>query len=129
MISDGAAPELLPRHPDLDITTSRYCSDAASPAASARSSATRINQLKDGDTMTTSNPSQKSSAAVATPVAPPLTLAQVSTLLQPFALDRKQHPLVFVGIRGYFPALGVPGVNDRDLYDDLIVISTPELSR
>jgi hypothetical protein len=67
--------------------------------------------------------SARSSAASSQ--SPQLTLEQVSSYLRPFGLDRKRHPLVFLGIRGYFADLGKPDVNDRSLYDDLCVISAP----
>ena len=67
--------------------------------------------------MTTSNAPRNQ-----TPRVPQFTLEQVSALLRPYGIDRKQHPLVFVGIRGYFAELGDTAHNDRALYDDLAII-------
>jgi len=50
---------------------------------------------------------------------------RVNALLRPHAIDRKQHPLVFLGLRGYFKSLGDPAANDRGIYDDMIAICTP----
>jgi Caspase domain len=58
---------------------------------------------------------------------PRLTQDKLAEKLAPFDLDRTKHPLVVVGIRGYYKdTMGVPGVNDRGIYDDAIFIDTPD---
>ncbi len=41
-------------------------------------------------------------------------------------LDRKKYPCVLIGVRGYYrDTMGVPGKNDRKIYDDAIFLLTP----
>lgn len=66
------------------------------------------------------------------PIAPPgkprLSSAALKTLLAPFVIDRALHPLVVVGIRGYYrDSLGAPGVNDRGIYDDAFLVHSPSV--
>lgn len=58
---------------------------------------------------------------------PRLSQADLAAKLAPFNLDRKKHPFVVVGIRGYYlDTMGRPGVNDIGIYDDAIFIDSPE---
>ncbi|HNT87356.1 MAG TPA: hypothetical protein PKL84_05775, partial [Candidatus Hydrogenedentes bacterium] len=59
---------------------------------------------------------------------PRLSTEELEQLLEPFALDRTRHPLIVVGIRGYYRDLmGAPGVNDRGIYDDALFIHAPSV--
>jgi len=58
---------------------------------------------------------------------PQLSQAGLAEKLKPFGLDRSKHPLVVVGIRGYYrDTMGAPGVNDRGMYDDALFIDAPD---
>ncbi|HEV2840304.1 MAG TPA: hypothetical protein VGW39_03180 [Chthoniobacterales bacterium] len=58
---------------------------------------------------------------------PQLSRADLAAKLAPFGLDRTKHPLIVVGIRGYYrDTMGAPGVNDRGIYDDAIFIDAGE---
>lgn len=60
---------------------------------------------------------------------PRLTKADVQRRIARAGIDRARHPLVILGIRGYYAnTLGVPGKNDRGIYDDAIFIDAPEAS-
>jgi hypothetical protein len=79
------------------------------PAAVPRSRAARATQL-------TLPPSR-----------PRLSRDELHVRLGAFGIDRGHHPLVVVGIRGYYrDTLGAPNVNDRGIYDDAIFIDAPE---
>lgn len=57
---------------------------------------------------------------------PQLTREDLRARLAPFAVDRSKHPIVVVGIRGYYrDTLGKPGANDRGMYDDAIFLDLP----
>ena len=46
---------------------------------------------------------------------PRLSAAALRAMLQPLGIDRRAHPLVVVGIRGYYrDSMGAPGVDDID---------------
>lgn len=54
---------------------------------------------------------------------PKLTREKLLEKIAHFAIDRAKFPLIVVGIRSYFKdTMGVPGVNDRGMYDDAIFL-------
>ena len=58
---------------------------------------------------------------------PKLSRSALLAAIDRFELDRQKHPIVIVGVRGYYrDTMGKPGVNDRALYDDAIFIDAPE---
>jgi hypothetical protein len=67
---------------------------------------------------------------VAVPNAKPrLSSTELRKMIAPHAIDRTKHPVIVIGIRGYYlNSLGQAGVNDRNIYDDAIFIDTPQVT-
>ena len=59
------------------------------------------------------------------PSRPRITRAEVEALLAPFGIDRVLHPLLVLGIRGYY-ASAEGGENQIGIYDDAIVLVSPD---
>jgi lysozyme len=56
-----------------------------------------------------------------------ISQAELRERLASLRIDRQVHPVVVVGIRGFYrDAMGAPGVNDRGIYDDALFIDTPD---
>lgn len=57
---------------------------------------------------------------------PRLSSDRLRELISPFMLNRDQHPLLVIGIRGYYlNTLGEANQNDRSIYDDALFIDSP----
>ncbi|WP_293008661.1 hypothetical protein [Nitrosomonas sp.] len=48
--------------------------------------------------------------------------------LTPHKVELQKFQLWIVGIRGFFPAIGPSGQNDRNVYDDAIILRVPSLN-
>jgi hypothetical protein len=59
------------------------------------------------------------------PTRPRLASRELRKMIEKFNVDRRQYPLLVIGIRGYYlDTMGQKGQNDRNLYDDAIFIES-----
>jgi hypothetical protein len=57
---------------------------------------------------------------------PQMKEKDVLKLIKKYKIDREKHPVVLVGVRGYYlDTMGVKGENDRGIFDDAAFILTP----
>ncbi|UJP05008.1 MAG: hypothetical protein LZF61_09190 [Nitrosomonas sp.] len=59
---------------------------------------------------------------------PQITQQALEAMLQPHQEQLKRYPLSVVGIRGFFPSAGPTSQNDRNVYDDALVLRVPTLN-
>lgn len=59
---------------------------------------------------------------------PQITPETLEKLLEPYKDQLEHFKLTIVGIRGFFPSIGPTGKNDRNVYDDAIILRVPSLS-
>lgn len=58
---------------------------------------------------------------------PTITAEVLEEKLQTYQDQLKLYPLTIVGIRGYFSSIGPTSNNDRNIYDDAIILRVPSL--
>lgn len=62
------------------------------------------------------------------PNKPQVKKSVIDKILKDKGIDTKKHPMLIIGIRGYFRnSMGVNGLNDRGIYDDALIIYTPSV--
>ena len=59
---------------------------------------------------------------------PTIAADVLELMLQPHLEELKRYPLTIVGIRGFFSSIGSTGYNDRNIYDDAIILRVPSLN-
>ena len=62
------------------------------------------------------------------PNKPQVKKSVIDKILKDKGIDTKKYPMLIIGIRGYFlNTLGHQGLNDRGIYDDALIIYTPNV--
>lgn len=62
------------------------------------------------------------------PAKPQVSKSKIDKILNDKGIDTKKYPMLLIGIRGYFlNSMGVKNKNDRGIYDDAIIIYTPNV--
>lgn len=62
------------------------------------------------------------------PNKPQVKRSRIEEFIQAKGIDSKKYPMMIIGIRGYFlNSMGEKGKNDRGIYDDAIIIFTPNV--
>jgi lysozyme len=62
------------------------------------------------------------------PNKPQVKKSYIDKILTAKGIDTKKYPMLIIGIRGYFQdSLGEKGKNDRGIYDDALIIYTPNV--
>ena len=62
------------------------------------------------------------------PNKPQVKKSVIDKILKNKGIDVKKYPMLIIGIRGYFVnTMGEKGINDRGIYDDAIIIYTPNV--
>lgn len=62
------------------------------------------------------------------PNKPQVKKSVIDKILKDKGIDIKKYPMLVIGIRGYFVnTMGEKGTNDRGIYDDAIIIYTPNV--
>ncbi len=59
---------------------------------------------------------------------PDITQEMLEKLLAPYSDELKKYDLSIIGIRGFFPSIGPSGQNDRNVYDDAIILRVTSLN-
>jgi lysozyme len=62
------------------------------------------------------------------PKKPQVKKSVIDKILKEKGIDVKKYPMLIIGIRGYFVnTMGEKGKNDRGIYDDALIIYTPNV--
>lgn len=62
------------------------------------------------------------------PNKPQISKKRINQILSNFKIDLNKYPMLIIGIRGYFlNSLGLEKQNDRGIYDDALIIYTPNV--
>lgn len=62
------------------------------------------------------------------PNKPQVKKSVIDKILKNKGIDTKKHPMLIIGVRGYFlNTMGEKATNDRGIYDDAIIIYTPNV--
>ena len=71
------------------------------------------------------NQQPKVTVRIIPPSRPQMKRPEVESKIAPYGVSFDNYPVIVVGIRGYYEdTMGVPGTNDRGIYDDAIFVLT-----